>query len=64
MTCKFKVNFKFEDDAPLVDTNVHIIRNNIFTPEDLTIPTPLYSVPRSFEIVQEVLECYNVVGED
>jgi hypothetical protein len=30
----------------------------------MTIQAPLYSVPRYIATIQDVLECYNVVGED
>jgi len=64
LTCNFKVAFNFEDYAPLIDTTMQIIKNKIFTLEDLMELVPLCSVPIYFVTVQEVLECYNVVGED
>jgi hypothetical protein len=64
LTCNFKVTFNFEDDAPLIDTTLQIIKNKIFTSEDSIGLVPLCSLPRYFVTVQEVLECYNVVGED
>jgi hypothetical protein len=64
LTHNFKVNFNFEDDSPLEDTSLQIIKNKIFISEDSTIPTLLCSVPIYSTNVQEVLECYNVAGED
>lgn len=31
LTHNFKVTFNFEDDAPLIDTALQIIKNKIFT---------------------------------
>jgi hypothetical protein len=64
LTHNFKVTFKFEDDTPSVDTTLQIIKTKIFTPEDSKIPAALCSAPKYSVTVQEVLECYNVVGED
>jgi hypothetical protein len=60
----FKVTFSFEDEAPSVDTTLQVIKENIFTSEDSIELVPVCSVHRSSVIVREVLECYNVVGED
>jgi hypothetical protein len=64
LTHNFKVTFNFEDDDPLVNLALHIINKKIFTSEYLTGPVPLCSAPRSYEVAQDILECYNIVGED
>jgi hypothetical protein len=64
LTCNFKVTFNFEYNAPLVDIALQMFKNKMFTSKDFTRPVPLCSAPRSSTTVQEVLECYNIVGED
>jgi hypothetical protein len=64
LTCNFKVTFSFENDAPLVDTTMKMIKNKILTYEDSIKPLPLCSAAKSSATVHEVLECYNIVGED
>jgi hypothetical protein len=34
LTHNFKVTFSFEDDAPLIDSTLQVIKNNIFSAED------------------------------
>jgi hypothetical protein len=34
LTQNFKVTFSFEDDAPLIDSTLQVIKNNIFSAED------------------------------
>jgi hypothetical protein len=34
LTQNFKVTFSFEDDAPLIDSTLQVIKNNIFASED------------------------------
>jgi len=63
LTHIFKVTLSFEDDAHSVDTTLQIIKNNIFTSEDSTIPIPLCSASRYSLSVQDVLEFYNVARE-
>ena len=50
----FKVTFKFEDDAPLVDTTLQIMKNKIFKSKESRIPVPLCSTPWYSLIIQEV----------
>jgi hypothetical protein len=64
LTHNFKVTFKIEYDAPWVDTTLHIIKTKIFTPKHLKILVAFCIEPIYFATNQEVLECYNVLGED
>jgi hypothetical protein len=64
LTHNFKVTFSFEDDAPSVDTTLQVIKDNIFASEDSIELVPICSTHRYSTMVQEVLECYNVIGED
>jgi hypothetical protein len=64
LTKNFKVTFSFENNNPLIDSALQVIKNNIFASEDLLGSIPLYSVPRVTATVEEVLHCYNVAEED
>jgi hypothetical protein len=64
LTQNFKVTFSFEDDAPLIDSTLQVIKNNIFSSEDSIELVPVCSMHRSSVTVEEVLHCYNVVEED
>jgi hypothetical protein len=62
-THNFKVTFSFEDDAPLIDSTLQVIKNNIFSEKDLIELVPICSTHIYFATVKEVLHCYNVVEE-
>jgi hypothetical protein len=64
LTHNFILNLKFEENTPLVDIALQIIKTNIFTLEYSKILAALCSAPNDFATIQEFLECYNVVGED
>jgi hypothetical protein len=64
LTHNFKVTFSFEDEAPSVDTTLQVIKDKIFASEDSIELVPVCSAHRSSVTVREVLECYNVIGED
>jgi hypothetical protein len=64
LTRNFKVTFSFEDDAPLIDSTLQVIKNNIFSAEDSIELVPVCSAHRYSVTVEEVLHCYNVVEED
>jgi hypothetical protein len=61
---KFKVSFYFDDEVPSIDTTLQVIKDNIFTLEELIELVPICSVHRTSTKVREVLECYNFIGED
>jgi hypothetical protein len=59
LTRNFKVTFSFENNNPLIDSALQVIKNNIFA-----IEGPMYSTPRVTVTIEEVLHCYNVVEEN
>jgi hypothetical protein len=61
---RFKVTFIFEYDDPLIDSTLHVMKNKIFSLEDLIGSIPLDSVPKFVVTVEGVLDCYNVAQED
>jgi hypothetical protein len=63
LTKNFKVTFSFENNNPLIDSTLQVLKNNIFSSEDLLGSIPLYSAPRVTVTVEEVLHCYNVTEE-
>jgi hypothetical protein len=57
LTQNFKKTFSFEDDTPLIESALHVIKNKINSSKDL------YNELRFIAPVEEVFHCYNVVEE-
>jgi len=57
LTQNFKKSFSFEDDTPLIESALQVIKNKIFSSKDS------YNAPRFIAPVEEVFHCYNVVEE-
>jgi hypothetical protein len=49
LTQNFKVTFSFEDDSPLVDASLQIIRSNIFVEGDHIEIVPTCSTQRIYD---------------
>jgi hypothetical protein len=64
LTRNFKVNFSFEDDAPLIKSSLYVIKNDIFSLEDSIRLVLVCSTHRYYATIEKVLHCYNVIEED
>jgi hypothetical protein len=64
ITQRFKVKLTFEHDYPLVDAALQVISSNIFSKEGSMEVVPICSAHKSYMVVHELLECYNVVKEE
>jgi hypothetical protein len=59
LTGNFKVTFCFENNNPLIDSALQVIKNKFFV-----IKGSMYNTPRVIATVEEVLHYYNVAKED
>jgi hypothetical protein len=61
---RFKVNFSFENESPLIDATLLVILTKILSKEGSMEVVPICSTHRNSMTVHELLECYNVVKEE
>jgi hypothetical protein len=63
MAKNLMVTFNFENNNPLIESTLWVLKNNIFASEDLLGSIPLYSMLRVTTTLEEVMHCYNVAKE-
>ena len=59
----FNITFSFENNNPLIDSALQVIKNNIFSSKDLLGSMPLHSAPRATVTIEEIFHCYNFAEE-